>query len=109
MGSDADMKTMVDLSGGEKAVVAIALIFAIQLLEPAPFYLFDEIDTHLDAGNGAAVARLIARHTGKAQIVMSTFSPELIEAADERYRVYQENRVSFMQCVTAEQAREQLG
>nr|CAH7713672.1 unnamed protein product [Callosobruchus chinensis] len=47
-GSDAEMKEMNQLSGGQKSLVALALIFAIQKCDPAPFYLFDEIDQALD-------------------------------------------------------------
>ena len=43
------MKEMAQLSGGQKSLVALALIFAIQKCDPAPFYLFDEIDAALDA------------------------------------------------------------
>lgn len=48
---------MSQLSGGQKALVALALIFAIQRCDPAPFYLFDEIDQALDANYRAGVAR----------------------------------------------------
>lgn len=43
-GVDAEMREMNQLSGGQKSLVALALIFAIQKCDPAPFYLFDEID-----------------------------------------------------------------
>lgn len=43
-GADAEMREMNQLSGGQKSLVALALIFAIQKCDPAPFYLFDEID-----------------------------------------------------------------
>lgn len=43
-GHNAEMKDMNQLSGGQKSLVALALIFAIQKCDPAPFYLFDEID-----------------------------------------------------------------
>lgn len=52
---------MQQLSGGQKALVALALIFAIQRCDPAPFYLFDEIDQALDANYRAGVARLIQK------------------------------------------------
>jgi len=50
------MRDMQQLSGGQKSLVALALIFAIQKCDPAPFYLFDEIDQALDAQHRKAVA-----------------------------------------------------
>lgn len=47
---------MQQLSGGQKSLVALTLIFAIQQCDPAPFYLFDEIDAALDAQYRTAVA-----------------------------------------------------
>jgi len=47
---------MQQLSGGQKSLVALALIFSIQRCDPAPFYLFDEIDANLDAQYRTAVA-----------------------------------------------------
>merc|ERR1719515_47331 len=98
--------TMRQLSGGQKTVVAIALIFAIQRLEPAPFYLFDEIDAALDTQYRTALANLIVRDARSAQMVLTTFRPEVVEAADRFYRVYSKNRVSRIECVPKHQARE---
>merc|ERR1712136_119943 len=75
-GQNTSYLTMAQLSGGQKTVVAIALIFAIQRLEPAPFYLFDEIDAALDTQYRTAVARLVARDARNAQMVITTFRPE---------------------------------
>ncbi|NDD93271.1 hypothetical protein EBZ37_14470, partial [bacterium] len=55
--SSGQQVEMNQLSGGQKALVALALIFAIQRCDPAPFYLFDEIDQALDANYRAEVAR----------------------------------------------------
>mmetsp|Transcript_27820 Transcript_27820/g.55623 ORF Transcript_27820/g.55623 Transcript_27820/m.55623 type:complete len:192 (+) Transcript_27820:2-577(+) len=104
-GEGAALSTMSQLSGGQKTVVAIALIFAIQRLEPAPFYLFDEIDAALDSQYRATVARLIQREAKRAQMVITTFRPEIIEVADQFYRVQQVNRVSHIECVAQPEAR----
>ncbi|GMF26163.1 unnamed protein product [Phytophthora lilii] len=58
---EGDSYLMQQLSGGQKALVALAFIFAIQRVDPAPFYLFDEIDQALDSTHRAAVAALIHR------------------------------------------------
>merc|ERR1712087_384114 len=106
-GQETTFLSMAQLSGGQKTVVAIALIFAIQRLEPAPFYLFDEIDAALDTQYRTAVARLIAKDAanGTAQMIITTFRPEIIETADKFYRVYQKNRVSQIACVSRADAK----
>lgn len=58
---EGDSYLMQQLSGGQKALVALAFIFAIQRCDPAPFYLLDEIDQALDSTHRAAVAALIHR------------------------------------------------
>ena len=58
---------MSQLSGGQKSVVALALIFAIQRVDPAPFYLFDEIDANLDTAYRMSVAALLHELSRTAQ------------------------------------------
>ena len=54
---------MAQLSGGQKSLVAMALIFAIQKCDPAPFYLFDEIDAALDSTHRQVFnSKMIASH-----------------------------------------------
>ena len=55
--------SLSQLSGGQKTLVALALIFSIQQCDPAPFYLFDEIDAALDAQYRHAVAGKISLHS----------------------------------------------
>lgn len=89
---------MQQLSGGQKALVALALIFAIQRCDPAPFYLFDEIDQALDANYRTAVANLIQRQasseTAPAQFITTTFRPELVSVADKCFGIALMNKVS---------------
>ena len=56
------MKELQQLSGGQKSLVALAMIFAIQKCDPAPFYLFDEIDQALDSQHRHAVAGIHIVH-----------------------------------------------
>lgn len=93
------------LSGGQKSIVALALIFAIQRLDPAPFYLFDEIDANLDATHREAVATVIRNQAGtSAQFVTTTFRPEFVNAGDKWFGVTHRNKVSTVQEVTKDVA-----
>jgi len=103
-GRNAEMKDMAQLSGGQKSLVALALIFAIQKCDPAPFYLFDEIDAALDAQHRKAVANMIHELAEGAQFITTTFRPELLEHASKFYGVKFRNKVSHVDCVTREDA-----
>nr|CAH7739327.1 unnamed protein product [Callosobruchus chinensis] len=105
-GSDAEMKEMNQLSGGQKSLVALALIFAIQKCDPAPFYLFDEIDQALDPQYRRAVANMIHELSGEAQFITTTFRPELLEHANKFYGVKFRNKVSHVECVSRDVARD---
>lgn len=82
------------LSGGQKTVCAVALILAIQMVEPAPFYLFDEIDAALDKQYRTAVASTIKELSKNAQFICTTFRSDMLEVADKFYRVKYENKIS---------------
>ncbi|XP_059093382.1 structural maintenance of chromosomes protein 3-like [Tigriopus californicus] len=103
-GRNAEMKDMAQLSGGQKSLVALALIFAIQKCDPAPFYLFDEIDAALDAMHRKAVADMIHELADGAQFITTTFRPELLAHASKFYGVKFRNKVSHVDCVTREDA-----
>jgi structural maintenance of chromosome 3 (chondroitin sulfate proteoglycan 6) len=89
---------MSQLSGGQKALVALALIFAIQRCDPAPFYLFDELDQALDQTYRSAVANLIQKQANSeenpTQFIVSTFRPELVRVANQCYGISHQNKVS---------------
>uniref|UniRef100_A0A5K4F4P2 Structural maintenance of chromosomes protein n=1 Tax=Schistosoma mansoni TaxID=6183 RepID=A0A5K4F4P2_SCHMA len=103
-GDSADMRDMNQLSGGQKSLVALTLIFAIQKCDPAPFYLFDEIDAALDAQYRKAVADMIKDLKSEAQFITTTFRPELLESAEKFYGVKFRNKVSHIECVTKGEA-----
>ncbi|KAJ4724659.1 Structural maintenance of chromosomes protein [Melia azedarach] len=101
-----ETQSMKQLSGGQKTVVALTLIFAIQRCDPAPFYLFDEIDAALDPQYRTAVGNMIRRLADMAntQFITTTFRPELVKVADKIYGVTHKNRVSRVNVVSKEDA-----
>ncbi|XP_074570435.1 structural maintenance of chromosomes protein 3 [Curcuma longa] len=101
-----ETQSMKQLSGGQKTVVALTLIFAIQRCDPAPFYLFDEIDAALDPQYRTSVGNMIHRlsHNASTQFITTTFRPELVKVADKIYGVTHKNRVSHVNVVTKDEA-----
>jgi chromosome segregation protein len=70
------------LSGGEKSLVSMAFIFAIQEYEPSPFYLLDEIDQNLDALNAEKVARMIRHNSETVQFIQISLRKITLKEAD---------------------------
>lgn len=70
------------LSGGEKSLVSMAFIFAIQQYDPSPFYLLDEVDQNLDAINAEKVASMIRRNSASAQFVQVSLRKVTLKEAD---------------------------
>ena len=70
------------LSGGEKSLVSMAFIFAIQEFDPSPFYLLDEIDQNLDAVNAERVAKMIKKNSNTAQFVQISLRKVTLKEAD---------------------------
>ncbi|CAE7135963.1 unnamed protein product [Rhizoctonia solani] len=114
------------LSGGQKSLVALATgmlkqsqtlglwlmyalyqVFAIQKCDPAPFYLFDEIDANLDAQYRTAVASMIHALSSNAQFITTTFRPEMLVRADKFYGVlFNNQKISSIRSITREEAQE---
>ena len=82
------------LSGGEKTVSALCLILAIQAVTPAPFYIFDEIDAHLDAVNSSALAKILRERTDRSQIIMISLKDTILSRVDSMYGVYHEKGIT---------------
>ena len=82
-------------SGGEKSVVAVCYIFALQsLAKSSPFYIFDEIDAHLDPVNTQRLAELLARESKNSQIIVISFKEAMAAKADRLFGIYAKNGVS---------------
>lgn len=83
-------------SSGERSVAAVAFIFALQDFMPAAFYLFDEIDAHLDAFHVAKLGELLAQESVKSQFLVITLKPEMVSKAEKIYGIYERNGVSHV-------------
>ena len=75
-------KNIFGLSGGEKSLTTIAFILSIVNFEPAPFYLFDEIDAALDYSNTLKIANYLKNESKNKQIIIISHNPETISRAD---------------------------
>jgi chromosome segregation protein len=78
------------LSGGEKALTAVALIFALFLINPSPFCLLDEVDAPLDDANIGRFNRMLQNLAEKYQIILITHNKATMEIADTLYGVTME-------------------
>ena len=78
------------LSGGERALTALSLLFGIYLVKPSPFCVLDEVDAPLDENNIGRFIRLLQEFKEQTQFVLITHNPRSIEAADWIYGVTME-------------------
>ncbi|EFC37534.1 structural maintenance of chromosome 3 [Naegleria gruberi] len=103
---DQSYHLMQQLSGGQKSLVALCLIFAIQRCDPAPFYLFDEIDAALDPAYRTSVANMIDTLSTKEKIqfITATFKPEVLETAENFYGISFKNKVSSIKLISKNEA-----
>ncbi|MEM3773566.1 MAG: chromosome segregation protein SMC [Candidatus Bathyarchaeia archaeon] len=83
-------------SGGERSVAAVAFLFAIKDFTPASFYILDEIDAHLDAFHVSRLADVLLEESEKAQFIVITLKPEMVNKAQKVYGVYGRNGVSYV-------------
>lgn len=75
------------LSGGEKSMASLALIFAIQRFDPSPFYVLDEVDMFLDNVNAEIVSKMIKENSSYAQFILISLRKVTLKEADHIYGV----------------------
>ncbi|MBO5999143.1 MAG: AAA family ATPase, partial [Lachnospiraceae bacterium] len=91
------LQNMMMLSGGEKSLTAISLLFAIQNLKPSPFCLLDEIEAALDESNVIRFAEYLNKLTVNTQFIVITHRRGTMERADRLYGItMQEKGVSTL-------------
>ena len=91
------LQNMLQLSGGEKSLTAIALLFAIQNLKPSPFCLLDEIESALDEANVDRFAKYLHKLTDQTQFIVITHRRGSMSACDRLYGItMQEKGVSAL-------------
>ena len=84
-------KNISNLSGGEKTLSSLALVFALHHFKPTPLYVMDEIDAALDFKNVSIVANYIKERTKNAQFVIISLRNNMFELADRLVGIYKTN------------------
>ncbi len=79
--------TVDQLSGGEKALTAVALVFSIFLIKPSPFCILDEVDAPLDEANVDRYNEIVREMTDRSQFIVITHNKRTMESADALYGV----------------------
>jgi structural maintenance of chromosome 3 (chondroitin sulfate proteoglycan 6) len=104
MGSNAFQNVHL-LSGGQRTAVAVSLIFALSRVDQAPFYILDEIDAALDVSMRANLAKLICSLAVQNQFIVSTFKSEILDVADNVYRVKFANKTTNITKISKDEAK----
>ena len=84
-------KNIANLSGGEKTLSSLALVFALHHYKPTPLYVMDEIDAALDFRNVSIVANYIKERTRNAQFIIISLRNNMFELADRLVGIYKTN------------------
>ncbi|KAK6460126.1 structural maintenance of chromosome protein 1, partial [Scheffersomyces coipomensis] len=94
-------RDMEFLSGGEKTMAALALLFAIHSYQPSPFFVLDEIDAALDNSNVSKIANYIRKYAGpNFQFIVISLKNSLFERSDALVGIYREQRLNSSKTVT---------
>jgi len=97
-------KSISNLSGGEKTLSSLALVFALHTYRPTPIYVMDEIDAALDHRNVAIIAAYIRQRTADAQFIVVSLRSNMFELADRLVGIYKTNNRTGSICMDVPQA-----
>lgn len=89
---DKKVQRLESMSGGEKALTALAFVFAIQRYMPSPFYAFDEVDASLDTMNVERIAQMVQSQSKDTQFIVVSHRKPMIESANRTIGVTQKEK-----------------
>ncbi|KAG9294199.1 hypothetical protein G9A89_021558 [Geosiphon pyriformis] len=102
-------KNISNLSGGEKTLSSLALVFALHHFKPTPLYVMDEIDAALDFRNVSIVANYIKERTKNAQFIIISLRNNMFELADRLVGIYKTNNMTKSISISPQQFTTVLG
>ncbi|KAG0441000.1 Structural maintenance of chromosomes protein 2 [Dictyocoela muelleri] len=97
-----DWKSRSELSGGQRSLVALSLIFSILTYNPSPFYIFDEIDSALDLNHTQNIGEIIKKEFSESQFIVVSLKDNLFRNANRIHHVYVEDGKSKVKCIKDE-------
>jgi structural maintenance of chromosome 2 len=89
-------KKSIELSGGQKSILALSFIFSLLVFKPAPFYILDEVDAALDLCYSKNVSRLIFQNFSFAQFIIISLKKQIILDAEVIFEIKKVNEASFV-------------
>lgn len=99
-----EKQKLAGMSGGEKTLMALSLVFAVQRHLPAPFYALDEVDAALDGFNVERIAKMINTHSERTQFVVISQRSQMIESANRMIGVNQNKGRTLVSGITNKQS-----
>lgn len=103
---DKPKRESTSISGGEKTLAAVVFILALQKLQPSSFYLFDEVDAHLDAPNAEKLSNILVERSRESQFIMVSLKDSVVDRATLVHGVFPRNGVSQVVTYKDKRARQ---